>query len=175
MAIKINDIPPEGLTLEYSQGIDLFDEGNASTRFSATLTIKPAGGGTLRVTGSVQADTSLECSRCLKRFPFRVQESRLDVELMPGTSRAGTGEHELDRSELDVEFYQGDEIEPLELIKEQLLLGVPMVPVHSEECKGLCTVCGADLNEKECGCHRATNGNAGPFSALKDLLNRKKE
>lgn len=175
MAIKINDIPPEGLTLEYSQSIDLFDEGKASTLFSATLTIKPAGGGTLRVTGSVQADTSLECSRCLKRFPFRIQESRLDVELMPGTARAGAGEHELDRAELDVEFYQGEDIEPLDLIKEQLLLGVPMVPVHSEECKGLCTVCGADLNEKECGCPRANNGNAGPFSVLKDLLNRKKE
>lgn len=175
MAIKINEIPPEGLTLEYSQNIDLFDEGKASTLFSATLTIKPAEGGVLRVAGSVQAQTTLECNRCLKRFPFRVPESRLEVDLMPGAVRPGAGEHELDRSELEVEFYQGDAIEPLELIKEQLLLSVPMVPVHSEECKGLCAVCGADLNEQECGCIRASSGTAGPFSELKDLLNRKKE
>ncbi len=175
MAIKINDIPPEGLTFEFSQKIDLFDEGTAGTPVSATLTIKPAGNGILRLTGSVQADTSLECSRCLKRFPFRIQESRMHVDLMPGTSRPSAGEHELDRSELEVEFYQGDEIEPLELLKEQLLLGIPMVPLHSEECRGLCPVCGADLNERECGCPRTGSGNAGPFSALKDLLKRKKE
>lgn len=175
MAIKINDIPPEGLTIELSQKIDLFDEGTPSTPFTATLTIKPAGNGILRLTGSVRADASLECSRCLKRFPFRFQESRLDIELVPGSARPVAGEHELNRSELDVEFYKGDEIEPLELIKEQVLLGIPMVPLHSDECMGLCTTCGADLNEQVCGCKRESSGGAGPFSALKDLWNKKKE
>ncbi len=173
MAIKINDIPPEGLTLELSRKIDLFDEGAASADFTAMLTIKPAGGGVFRLTGTVRGGTSLECSRCLKRFPFRIDASELNVDLMPGNSPGEGAEHELDRSELDVEFYQGDAIEPLDLVKEQLLLSVPMVPVHSPDCKGLCSVCGADLNTKECGCPRDLKGETGPFSKLKDILDKK--
>lgn len=173
MAMKINDIPPEGLTLELSQKLDLFDEGTAVTPFSATLTIKPSGSGILHLTGSVRAETSLECSRCLKRFTFRIHEPGLDVDLVPGGSRPAGAEHELDRSELDVEFYEGDEIEPLNFVKEQLLLAVPMVPVHSPDCKGLCPVCGANLNEKECGCPRSTGEEPGPFSVLKDILKKK--
>lgn len=173
MAIKINDIPPEGLAVELSRKLDLFDDG-ASTDCTAALTIKPAGSGIFRLTGSIQAETSLECSRCLKRFPFRIRESELHIELMPGSSLKQEGaEHELGRGELDVEFYQGDEIEPLDLIKEQLLLSVPMVPLHSPDCKGLCTVCGADLNIKECGCSRDLTSKTGPFSQLKDILKKK--
>ncbi len=175
MAIKINDIPPEGLTLELSQKLDLFDAGTATTPFFATFTIKPSGNGTFHLSGSVKAETTLECSRCLKLFPYDIQESRLDVDLVPVRSLRSEAEHELDHAELDVEFFNGDEIEPIDLIKEQLLLAVPMVPLHSPDCKGLCPVCGTDLNEKKCGCPRESEVVAGPLSALKDILNKKKE
>jgi uncharacterized protein len=172
MAIKIKDIPPEGLTVELSEKLDLFDEGTASTAFTATLTIKPAGSGIFRVMGAVKAEPSLECSRCLKRFPFPIDEPGLNIDLMPGTALRAV-ERELDRSELDVEFYQTDEIEPLDLVKEQLLLAIPMVPVHSPDCKGLCPVCGTDLNGTECGCARDLAEETGPFSKLKDILKKK--
>lgn len=173
MAIKINDIPPEGLTVELSEKLDLFDEGTASTAFTASLTIKPAGSGIFRVMGAVKAEPSLECSRCLNRFPFPIDEPGLNIDLMPGAALQAGVEHELDRSELDVEFYQGDEIEPLDIVKEQLLLAIPMVPVHSPDCRGLCPVCGADLNAAECGCARDLGGETGPFSTLKDILKKK--
>jgi uncharacterized protein len=173
MAIKINDIPPEGLTVEFSAKLDLFDEGTASTAFTATLTIKPSGSGIFRVIGAVKAEPSLECSRCLRRFPFPIDEPGLNIELVPGSSLRAGVEHELDRSEMDVEFYEGDEIETLDLIKEQLLLAIPMVPLHDPDCRGLCSICGADLNVTECGCTREPVGETGPFSKLKDILNKK--
>jgi uncharacterized protein len=169
--MKIDDIPPEGLALELKQKLDLFDTGSASTACTADLGIKPAGNGVLHIKGRVQADPELECSRCLKVFSYHI-DTELNITLAPEKTLGTTPEHELDRSELDVEFYQGDKIEPLDLVKEQLLISVPMVPLHLPDCKGLCAVCGTDLNETDCGCKKDNGAEFGTFSALKDLLKK---
>jgi uncharacterized protein len=172
MAMKINDIPPEGLTMELKQKLDLFDTGTASTVFAASLVIRPTGAGAFHIKGRVQADPELECSRCLKAFTYHV-DTELDITLAPEKVLGmAAPEHELDRSELDVDFYQGEELEPLDLVKEQVLITVPMVPLHRPDCKGLCPVCGTDLNETDCGCAKDSPGEFGAFSALKDLLKK---
>jgi uncharacterized protein len=171
MAMKIDEIPPEGLALELNEKIDLFDTGSATTTCTAILDLKPAGKGALHIKGRVRADPDLECSRCLKVFSYHV-DTELDITLAPEKALGTAPEHELDRSELDVEFYQGNEIEPLELVKEQVLISIPMVPLHVPDCKGLCTVCGTDLNETDCGCKKDTRADFGAFSALKDLLKK---
>lgn len=171
MAIKINDIPPEGLTLEFAQNLDLFDQGTATTAFTAVLNINSTGEGILHVSGRIQAAPVLECSRCLERFPFGI-DTELSIDLAPVGSLATDEEHELASGELDMEFYRGEEIEPVDIIKEQLLISLPMVPLHSPDCKGLCSVCGADLNKTECGHQRNAPGDFGAFSALKDLLKK---
>ena len=171
MAMKINDIPPEGLTLELNRKLDLFDTGTASTAFTSVLSIRPTVAGAFHIKGRVQADPELECSRCLKVFSYHI-DTELDITLAPEKVLGTAPEHELDRSELDVEFYQGDEIEPLDLVKEQLLITLPMVPLHRPDCKGLCPVCGTDLNETDCGCAINSPGEFGAFSALKDLLKK---
>jgi uncharacterized protein len=171
MVIRISDIPPEGLTLEFDDKLDLFDQGAATTAFHAKLGVKPMAGGTLHVTGKIQAAPALECSRCLENFIFSV-DTELDVELVPVKALGGGAEHELGGGELDTEFYEGEELKPVDLVKEQVLISLPMVPLHSPECKGLCAVCGADLNKTECGHRRNAPGDFGAFSALKDLLKK---
>lgn len=171
MVIRISDIPPEGLTLELAQNLDLFDQGTATTAFQAVIGIRPASRGILRVTGKIRSSPVLECSRCLENFTFAI-DTELDIELAPVGSLGGAAEHELAGGELDTEFYEGDVIEPVDLIKEQLLISIPMVPLHSPECKGLCSVCGTDLNKSECGHQRNAPGDFGAFSALKDLLKK---
>ncbi len=171
MAIKINDIPPEGLALEFAQNLDLFDRGTASTAFTAFLSVKQAGQGIIHIAGKIQSAPVLECSRCLANYPFRI-DTELSIDLAPMGALGTAGEHELARGELDMEFYSGDEIEPLDIIKEQLLISIPMVPLHDAGCKGLCSVCGADLNKTECGHQRNAPGDFGAFSALKDLLKK---
>jgi uncharacterized protein len=171
MTIKINDIPPEGLTLELAHKLDLFDKGTASTMFVAVLSFKPSGAGLLHVTGRIQAEPLLECSRCLRSFPYKI-DAEVSVELAPASTVESSTEHELDRSELDTEFYHGEEIEPAAIIKEQLLIAVPMVPLHDMNCKGLCPVCGKDLNEAGCDCNRDDQGSFGAFSALKDIFKK---
>ncbi len=88
-------------------------------------------------------------------------------------SAMGTSaEHELIGGELDLEFYQGDELEPLDYVKEQLLISIPMVPLHAPDCKGLCPVCGVDRNTTACGCRIDKPDGFGAFAALKDLLKK---
>jgi uncharacterized protein len=171
MAIKINDIPPEGLLLEFDQTLDLFELGTAITSVTAKITIKPVGGGILRVTGRVQAAPQLECSRCLKSFPYPV-DAELSVELAPLKTLGPSSEHELVEGELSTEFYQGDAIEPIEIVREQLLIALPMVPIHDQDCKGLCSACGMDLNEKTCGCRNDHGETTGAFSELKNLFKK---
>ena len=176
MAIKINDIPPEGLTVALKDRLDLFEEGTATTPFKATVTVKAEGSGVFHVHGTVEATTELECSRCLKRFSFPVKETEMDFELIPEGSRKMAPEHELGRGELDTEFYRGDEIEPREFIREQLLLAIPMVTFHSPDCKGLCPACGTDRNERECSCTQETLPEKdNPFAALKKIIKPEKE
>ncbi|HEX9136023.1 MAG TPA: DUF177 domain-containing protein, partial [Nitrospirota bacterium] len=66
----------------------------------------------------------------------------------------------------------GEEIDPVELVKEQLLISIPMVPLHGPDCKGLCPVCGTNLNEAACSCQKDGSGEFGAFSTLKDLFKK---
>jgi len=176
MAIKINDIPPEGLTVQVENVIDLQIEGAAPAPFSATITIKPEENGIFHVSGKASASPELECSRCLKRFAFPIRDAVMEFDLAPERLVNAPGEHELGPGDMDMEFYRGEELEPEEIIREQLLLAVPMVPVHSPDCKGLCPICGTDLNEATCNCRR--NGlehEESPFAVLKKIIKPEKE
>ena len=172
MGIKISEIPQEGLAFELAGTLDLFDRGSPSAPFTAALGIKPVGGGAFLITGRIDGDAELECSRCLVRFPCSVHVD-VNFELAPAKVMSAEPQHELEQAELDTEFYQGDEIDPEAIIKEQVLLSLPMVPLHSPGCKGLCTVCGTDRNVAECGCRtEAWEEEAGAFSVLRDLFKK---
>jgi len=177
MAIKITDIPPEGLQLEIAQELDLFEsgEGTTSAPVAASLSINPADESGFHITGRVQCEPMLECSRCLSRFPYRI-DTKLNVDLSPLNAVASTPpEHEIGKGELDTEFYEGDEIDPLDIVREQLLLAIPMVPLHDSGCKGLCPVCGTNRNEADCRCDKGAWGKNNAFSVLKDIFKKKKE
>jgi uncharacterized protein len=61
-------------------------------------------------------------------------------------------QHELKSEELDTVFYTGDILETDDLLKDQLILNLPMKPLCSPDCKGLCPGCGADISTSACGC-----------------------
>ena len=52
-------------------------------------------------------------------------------------------------------FYSGDEIELDDFVRETLVMNMPGKVLCSEDCKGLCSKCGADLNLGDCGCDRS--------------------
>ena len=84
------------------------------------------------------------CSRCLKEFVNK-EETVLSGRLMEASQSSDT-EDEF------VFLYDGDQIEITEQVFTSILLSLPMKSLCNDNCRGLCLVCGKDLNIEECSC-----------------------
>ena len=121
----------------------------------ATIGHTPQG---LIVQADFSAETSLECVRCLNEFEHGLNWNLTELYAF----------NEKSVSESDLILPDDAHIDLQPLIREYALLEVPLKPICKPTCKGLCSVCGEDLNQTDCG-HRDLTGES-PFSALKDLL-----
>jgi DUF177 domain-containing protein len=114
--------------------------------------------------GNVSATVEFDCDRCLKPVAFAVDQS-FDLLYVPPL---GIGEeHELGEDDLSIGFYQDDEIDFDDLVREQIELALPMARLCGDDCRGLCPECGANLNDAECACE-AEEVDAR-WAALKEL------
>ncbi len=106
----------------------------------------------VRLVGSVEATLECDCSRCLEPFDVPVAAS-LDTVFLPAAEPAGADDGEIREDDLGVSFYRDEQIDLGEVMREQFILALPMKPLCSESCKGLCPVCGANRNREDCGGH----------------------
>lgn len=104
-----------------------------------------------RLVGSVKSRLELPCSRCLEPFSWPV-DAEFDLRYRPHSQNTGEGEREVEEDDLTTAFYDNDEIDLGQLMQEQFYLSLPMKPLCSEECKGLCPTCGTNLNRGACDC-----------------------
>lgn len=112
---------------------------------SAELKVTNTGDAYL-VTGSLSVEVELRCSRCLEPLQTRL-EATCEQEFLK--------EPEFDEEEELLEeqhVVEGNELDATSLIRETLLISVPMKVVCSPDCPGLCPSCGAFLAEGDCGC-----------------------
>jgi len=106
-----------------------------------------------RLTGQVQTVLELSCSRCLEPFLWPV-DAHFDLVYHPHSANVGEGELEVEEEDLSTAFYQQHEIDLGLLMREQFYLALPMKPLCSGDCLGLCPVCGTNLNRDTCDCKR---------------------
>jgi uncharacterized protein len=107
--------------------------------------------GRYRVAGHLSGEIELSCSRCLEPFTQAVKAD-FDLRYVPRVENAGDGEQEVDEDDLSTAFYADDQIDLGQLIMEQFHLALPMKPLCAEACRGLCPLCGTNLNTGSCGC-----------------------
>jgi uncharacterized protein len=120
-----------------------------------------------RLAGRVQTTLVLPCSRCLEGFEQDV-DAPFDLRFQPkDTATTVESERELGEDDLAAAFYENDEIDLELLMKEQFYLALPMKPLCRDECRGLCALCGANLNRGTCGC--SASWEDPRFAALKAL------
>jgi DUF177 domain-containing protein len=120
------------------------------------------------VRGRLRGKLSFSCSRCLDVFAAPLAAD-FDLLLKIGRPPVSTQEHELDTGELDEDYFQGDELDLNAILREQILLTVPLKPLCREECLGLCRQCGANLNREPCSCIAPKLSSS--FDALEKLKN----
>jgi len=107
-----------------------------------------------RLVGRTAATLEAPCSRCLEAITVPV-DAAFDLRYQPHTAVAGAkSEQEIEEDDLTTAFYENDEIDLEQLMREQFYLALPMKPLCSAECKGLCAVCGTNLNRGTCSCKR---------------------
>jgi uncharacterized protein len=183
LLIHIDEIKNEGLVLDFEESAQIFP----------ILQEMVAGGECLflegirihlralkvhemiEVEGRIATLVRFSCSRCLKDFdlpveePFALTFTRELPEVQEETEAEGA---ELTAEDMGLILFHGDEIDLTEEIQQQVIMALPVRPLCSESCKGLCPRCGADLNEGECGCGREDFNIK--FSALKDFKVKKK-
>ncbi len=122
-------------------------------------------GNTIVAQGEINGDIRLKCGRCLKEYNQAVDTSFTAVY-------KSAGEFTKEDSESETRMYENNEIDFSEIIAESIILEKPMKPLCGPNCRGLCPVCGKNLNMGQCGCEREIN--ITPFDEL-DKIKFKKD
>ncbi|MGE3706065.1 MAG: DUF177 domain-containing protein [Vicinamibacterales bacterium] len=124
-----------------------------------------------RLAGRVQTTLGLPCSRCLEPFAWPVDAS-FDLRYqpqapVPAGEHAGRDDREVHDEDFSTAFYEDDTIDLGQLMREQFYLSLPMKPLCSDGCRGLCPQCGTNLNLGTCACTVAHDDPR--FAALRAL------
>ena len=119
-----------------------------------------------RLVGHARTQLELGCSRCLEPYALPV-DAEFDLRYLPATAISTESERELQDEDVETAFYENDQIDVNELLREQFYLALPMKPLCSEGCRGLCPQCGTNLNTGTCACAPAwEDPRLAPLKAL---------
>jgi len=109
-----------------------------------------------RVQGEVTVPASLECARCLEQYSQDIigTFSLVARRLRKGESIPAEPEDEEVEDDLIFVEFDEDSIDITDFIHDALLLAVPLKSICRESCRGLCPICGSNLNNGDCGCSK---------------------
>lgn len=107
------------------------------------------------------------CARCAENFPMPIRQP-FEIALAhisnAKVNKVGLSE---ESEELDVNFFEGNEIDLSPIVEEQFFLSIPYQSLCRPDCKGMCQQCGSNRNTVDCKCGSITPPN--PFSVLQQL------
>jgi uncharacterized protein len=128
--------------------------------------------GEVRVRGRLTVSMEADCDRCLELLKFPL-DSEFDLFYRPAPNLKGhhSGEEvAIDEGESQIAFYEGAGLELDDILREHILLTLPMQYVCSESCKGICPLCGSNRNQAVCGCSQRLVDDR--WAALKILMSK---
>lgn len=172
LSMKVSLIPEEGIYGKWMIGLESLKD--KPYQIAAERPVEVAGrlyrvGTTLYFDGEVDATIGLDCSRCLAPFSLTISEKVSAVFMPKEDGKHEAPEKKLEADDLDVQFYNGDEIDLLPPIRDHVAFEIPMRPLCAESCQGLCPQCGSNLNETKCSCESQMIDSR--FEVLKKLIN----
>jgi len=137
---------------ELLEGMDAEDAAVKITR-PVEVRVKVTNvGNSLLLEGKICAEVKLSCSRCLEVFTLQVEPEFSEEVCHAADEQAYLADHPEAAKEEDYTLLTSDELELAPLVGEQVVLNIPMKPLCSEACQGLCPKCGLNLNEQKCNC-----------------------
>lgn len=120
----------------------------------------------IRIQGRLSTSLESNCARCLEPLVQNVKRE-FDLLYRPLGADAGRDEISITDAEAEIRYYEGEGILLDDVVREQILLAVPLKITCSEDCKGLCPHCGTNLNQEKCSC--AVTREEPRWAALKEI------
>jgi uncharacterized protein len=159
LLIDIRQIPPEGLDLDEAlepAGLHLQDDADVALRPDGRVTahVELVDGTTVHIRGRLTGAIEIACARCLQPYALTLDRD-LDLFYLPraaGQEEAQEEEVELSDRDVVVGYYESERVDLGELLREEIVLGLPLKPLCREGCQGLCPRCGGNRNAASCAC-----------------------
>lgn len=120
----------------------------------------------IRLIGDYSTRVEIACARCLEPVVRDLAQS-FDLLYRPLGVDAGPHERAVHEGDTEIGYYEGEGVRLQDVLREQVLLAVPLKAVCRDECKGICPQCGCNLNQESCDC--AETPPDPRWDALKDL------
>jgi uncharacterized protein len=125
----------------------------------------------IRLRGSYKGEVEVPCARCLEPVSM-ASEGQFDLIFRPLGVDQGSSERAINTADTEIGYYQNGGLALEDVLREQVLLSLPVRTLCRQDCKGLCPRCGQDLNSESCTCETASPDPR--WSALSDLGSRLK-
>ncbi len=171
--VKIENIPPNGLRIQNEWDIHTVEEilqqdiaiykPRSPLSFNLSFSLL---GEKVICEGSFQTEIDINCVCCLTEYR-QLLTADFRYVLWPQTTARVERELELHHDDMEIGYYHGDSLDLFSLMREQIYLSLPLNPHCHEGCRGLCPVCGTNLNEKQCTCAGGQTPTESPFAILK--------
>jgi len=171
MFISLSRLPADGLSFHHQYEAGELDTSEHEFEIVSLPEVTgrvDRAGMDMRVRGTVKSALIATCDRCLTDVTVPV-DAPFDLIYVPEDPGANhVGETELHDRDLDLVVYENEQIKVDDLVVEQLELSLPTRVLCREDCRGLCSQCGADLNFEQCNCQEPIDPR---WQALADLKN----
>jgi uncharacterized protein len=123
--------------------------------------------GQIRITGELETKIELVCARCLEPVIEDVSRA-FDLFYRPVAKDLKPKEDRLKDDDTEIGFFEGQGLFLADVLREQVLLALPLKVICRSDCRGLCPSCGVNLNHEECRCEtHATDPRLAPLARLK--------
>lgn len=103
--------------------------------------------------GKVDFCVLLNCSRCLENFSIPIK-SEFNLKLKEEREHSQARNDALEEVEIETFPVKESRIDMREVLSEQIYLNIPLKPLCKEDCLGLCSICGGNLNSPKCDCQK---------------------
>ncbi len=167
--IHFNEISPVGTCYEMRQvdELNLLRDFVVEGPIDAKCTLKRKGDDKVELQGKLKATLTLICDRCLSSFEMQVNSELQMLFEIESEESSNLNDMEYNIPDLDTVVLEEPIIDLDDVLRQQLYLSLPMKNLCAEQCKGICSRCGASRNHTECGC--ADENKDSPFAVLAQM------
>jgi uncharacterized protein len=171
MKLRVDTIPEEGMDIEGDIGPEQIGLDMPNYRLTEPLHFSGHATKTeedVYIEGMLRGEVDADCSRCLEPMKLPL-ELELNVMFVP-KQKLPEGDNGSIEPESNLAFYVDETIDLLQELRDLLLVNLPIKPICRPDCKGLCALCGKDLNISGCDCPESPT--ESPFSKLLEVKKR---